>query len=458
MTLKKKIGLGLGIALGLVALCVLAAVVFLNTDASHRYILNVVIKEAQAATGARVDIANLSFHRARLGADFSNVTIRSPESNSGSPLFFADRVGIDIGLHLFHTPKIGVEDVTVDHPVIHLLFDSRGNSNLPHANASPSGSSTNIFDLAIGHFVLNRGEIFFNDTRVPIAADIHDLNARAAYQDLKSSYDAALSYRNGQVLYGDFAPFTHNLELALSAGTSGITLQSLVIHSGASSLQAQGTLTNYHAPSFEGSYQANLSMEELLSKLAKSESASRQTIKGLIDTNGKLTYRYSPSMGAMDSISVAGTFRSRSVQLQSPDLLASVENLSGDYGLKNGVLESRKIDADTMGGHVTARLVISQLADRAAGQLDAAVQGITIPAVRKALRAQELPGIRMDGKIQGNAQAKWHGSFMDLHVVSSARLAGTVSSASVENNRSGSFPLNGAAQVSYDGRREIVDV
>jgi len=458
MTLKKKIGVALGITLGFVVLVVLSAIVLLNTDAAHRYILSVVIKEVQAATSAHVDIANLSFHRTRLGADFSRFTIRSPQSNSGSPLFSADRVGIDIGLHLFHSPKIAVEDVTLDHPVIHLLIDSHGNSNLPHANASPSGSSTSIFDLAIGHFVLNRGELFYNDKRMPITADIHDLNARAAYQDLKSSYDAMLSYRNGQVLYGSFAPFTHDLELALTAGTSGIVLKSIVIRSGESSLQAQGALTNYEAPSFEGAYQASLSTKDLMKNGANSLNSSGQTIIGLIDTNGTLTYRNSADPAAIDNLSVTGTFRSPSVKFESADIRGSVENLAGDFGLKNGVLECHKIDADTMGGHVTARLVISQLADRAAAQFNATVQDIAVPAVREALRAQELPGIRMDGKIQGNVQAKWHGSFIDLQVVSNAQLAGTVNSASVGTTHSGSFPFNGAAQVSYDGPQEIVGV
>ena len=195
--------------------------------------------------------------------------------------------------------------------MIHLLIDSHGNSNLPQANASPSGSSTNIFDLAIGHFVLNRGELFYNDKRMPITADIHDLNARAAYQDLKNSYDATLSYRNGQVLYGSFAPFTHDLELALTAGTSGIVLKSLVIRSGESSLQAQGTLTNYPAPSFEGAYQASLSTQDLLKNRRKAPpNPPGKPSYGLIDTNGTLTYRNSAGPAAIDNLSVTGTFRS----------------------------------------------------------------------------------------------------------------------------------------------------
>ena len=458
MTLKKKIGLALGITLGIIALVVLSAIVLLNTDATHRYILSVVIKEVQVATGARVEIANLTFHRTRLGADFSGVTIRSPQSNSDSELFSLDRVSIDIGLHLFHSPKIAVEDVTLDHPVIHLLVDSHGNSNLPHANTSPSGSSASIFDLAIGHFVLNRGELFYNDKRMPVTADIHDLNARSAHQDLKNSYDATLSYRNGQVLSGSFAPFRHDLELALTAETSGIVLKSLMIRSGESALEAQGALTNYQAPSFSGNYMAILSMKDLLKNSAKSPKSSGQTINGLIDTNGTLTYRNSAGPATIDNLSVTGTFSSPRVQFETADIRGSAENLSGDYGLKNGVLECHKMDAEMMGGHVTARLVISQVTDRAAARFNASVQNVAVAAVREALRAQELPGIRMDGRIQGNAQAKWHGSFMDLQLVSNAQLAGAVSSASAGTTHSGSFPFNGAAEVSYDGPQEIIGV
>ncbi len=458
MTLKKKIGLALGIVLGIAVLVVLSAIVLLNTDAVHRYILSVVIKEVQVATGARVEIASLTFHRMRLGADFNGVTIRSHESNSGFQFFSLDRASIDIGLHLFHSPKIAVEDVTLDHPVIHLLIDSHGNSNLPHANASPSGSSTSIFDLAIGHFVLNRGELFYNDKRMPVTADIHDLNARAAYQELKNSYDATLSYRNGQVVSGGFAPFRHDLELAFTAETSGIILKSLVIRLGESALQAQGVLTNYQAPSFAGNYKAILSMKDLLKNSAKSPRSSGQNINGLIDTNGMLNYRNSADSEAIDNLSVTGTFRSPRVQFETADIRGSAENLAGDCGLKNGVLECNNMDAETMGGHVKARLVISQVTKLATGQFNANVQNVAVPAVRKALRSQELPGIRVDGRIQGNVQAKWHGSFRDLQLVSNAQLAGTVSSASAGTTHSSSFPVNGAAEVSYDGPQEIVGV
>src|ERR1700722_1225400 len=263
MTIKKKIGLALGIALACVALLALSAIALLNTNAAHRYLLSVVIKNIQAATGARVDIANVSFHHGLLGADFDQVMLRNPQSNSATPLFSADRVSIDVGLHPFHSPKIAVEDITLDHPVFRLLIDAQGKSNLPLANSSPSGSPTNIFDLAIGHFVLNRGEIYYNDRRVPISADIHELNARAAYEDLKRSYNATLNYKNGQVLYGSLTPFTHDLDLALTAGTSGVVLKSLAIRAAHSSLQAQGTLTNYQSPSFEGTYSATLSTKEL---------------------------------------------------------------------------------------------------------------------------------------------------------------------------------------------------
>jgi translocation and assembly module TamB len=456
MAIVRRMGITAAILLASLAILVAAALALLNTNAAHRYVLNLIMKEVQDATGERVEIDSFSFHRGRPGADFYSVTVHGPASNSGTPLFSADRVGIDIGFNLLHAPKIAVQDVTLDHPVVHVFVDSQGNSNLPHANSSASGSSTNVFDMAIGHFIVNRGEIFYNDRRLPVTADLRDLNARAAYEDLTRSYDARLSYREGQVRYDRFAPFTHNLEVSFEARASSVVLKSLVLETAGSSIRARGTLSDHESPSFEGSYQASLSTSELANLARKATNHSDQTIVGRIDTKGTLTYRSTPGRAAFNNLSMAGTLSGRTLHFDSSRFRASVQNLTADYGLKQGVLEARKLDADALGGHVTAHLAISQLAGKAAARFEAAVQGVVIAAVRDALHAQELPGIRMDGRIDGDLQATWRGSVQDLHLVSNGRLAGTVSSASAAVNRSSSFPFSGAAQVSYDGAAQVV--
>lgn len=458
MTIAKRIGLAVGILLGCVALLVIGALGLLSTNAAHRYVLQRITKEVQDATGARLDIAGFSIHWWRLGADFDQVTVNSSPSSAGTPLFSADRISVDAGLHLFHTPKIAIQDVELDHPVLHVSIDSQGKSNLPHRSGASSGRSLNVFHIAISHFIVNHGEFFYDNRRVPVEADLHDLNARAAYETLKKSYDTTLSYRDGNFRYDNYASVPHNLEAAFTAGPSGIALKSLVLRTASSTIQVQGTLTSYEPPLFQGSYQASLSMQEVLDDVEKGPRHSPQFLSGLVDTSGTLAYRGAPGEPVIDNFSLDGTVNGRVLKLDSPDYQAPVQNLAGEYTLKNGTLETREAEADTLGGHVSAHLVISQLARGADARLDAVAKKIAMPALRDALRLRELPGIRMDGLIDGNLHATWQGSLRDFQIFSDTKLAGTVSSVSATVNRSVLFPVNGAAQFTYDRNRKIVAV
>jgi uncharacterized protein involved in outer membrane biogenesis len=287
MAKVKKIGLWIGtVLICALLLASISVVVLVHTDFARRYVLKFATQEIHDAIGGRVEIGSVSIHWASLGADFYGITIHGAESASDVPLFSADRASINFRLHLFRSSKLAIEDVTLDHPVLRLSFDSKRGSNLPPASNATSSSSGNLFDVAIGHFVLTGGEIIYNDRHFPIAADVRDLDARAVYESATPSYSATLSYRDSIVIYGTLAPFTHDLQASLTASPSSLTLKSLLVRSGSSSLKAQGQLTNYSSPSLTGSYQASLSSGELAKILTPFPATARRPIAGQIDTDG----------------------------------------------------------------------------------------------------------------------------------------------------------------------------
>ena len=53
--------------------------------------------------------------------------------------------------------KIDLNEIVIDHPSLYLAVDQNGRTNLPATpSAAPGSRPTNVFDLAIGHFVINR--------------------------------------------------------------------------------------------------------------------------------------------------------------------------------------------------------------------------------------------------------------------------------------------------------------
>ena len=209
------------------------------------------MQRIQGAVGARVEIQNFSFHGTNLGADFYGIRIRGTESNQQAPLFAADRVSVGLRIHLFQPKKFDLQEVTIDRPMTRISIDSSGKSNMPPSRNSPSGASSSLFDMAIGHFVLNNGEIFYNDRHAMVTADVRNLDSHVSYSEVEKSYDGTLSYREAQIRYGSLAPFTHELRATFSAAPSGLALKSLTLQSRASTIRAHGQMTNYAEPSFD---------------------------------------------------------------------------------------------------------------------------------------------------------------------------------------------------------------
>lgn len=334
-----------------------AAILLLNTNYAHRYFLSLIVQHIQDAVGVPVEIKNISFHRTNLGADFFGIKVHGAESDQQPTLFSADRVAVGLGLHLFQSKKIDLQEVIIDRPVMHLSVDSDGKSNMPPSRSSASEGSSSVFDMAIGHFVMNNGEIFYNDRHAMVTADVRNLDSQISSGSLKKSYDGTVSYHDARIQYGSLAPFTHDLGATFSATPSGLALKSLILQTRASSIRAHGQVANYADPSFDGSYEARLSTREL-SELFRNSAVP----DGQIDTDGTVAYKRSAGDPAINALSLTGTFSGRNLDMLLSEVRASFQNVSGEYHLDRGNLEVRNVEAGVLGGHISGMLLISHLA------------------------------------------------------------------------------------------------
>ena len=453
-----RIGRIIAVLLGGAAILVVAGILFLNTGYAHRYILRLTTDRLQQATGARVEIGDLAFHRAHLGADFYRIQIYSDFSSKGEPLFSADHVSVDIGLHLFQSRKVEVNDVTLDHPVLRVAIDAQGASNLPRpatTSVSSSESPINLFDMAVSHLQVNGGELFYNDRRIPVTAELRDLQAQAAYASLTKTYNSSINYRDARVHYGTLAPFTHDLQLSFAANPSGVKIQSLRLQSGLSRIQAQGELANYASPVLNGTYQASLATSQIENIFSSAVRRSPEAISGQVDAQGTFSYRNNPDRTTVDNLFVDGKLSGPAVQWQSLKNTISARNLSADFVLQQNTLDVTHLRANLWGGQAAGELQISDVTGKAASRLRADLQGADLPALRSALVGADLSQVRVGGRLGGSLRADWHGSGENFQLASSVHLSGTVSSTA---NATDSFPVSGEGQFTYNGPAQIVTV
>ena len=298
--------------IGLAACCVLAIVfvaggLVIRSRAFHRYLLAIVVKQAQHAVGGRVNIGDFTLRLADMRADLYRIAIHGTEPGLQKPLLWAGHLTVVLKLVSLSRRQINLQEIEVDHPVVHFLVNEHGHNNLPAIPPAPPGKKpTSIFDLAVRRFVLRQGEIYYNDLETPLEAELRDFHAQISFDASKARYDGSLAYRQGLVRYGEYNPLEHDLEAQVSATPSGLTLSSLRLASGSSRITAQAHMQDYSNPLVDGSYDVVLATSEVR-KLLRNDSLPA----GMISTRGTVHYRALAGQPFINSLAVQG-------QLQQP--------------------------------------------------------------------------------------------------------------------------------------------
>src|SRR5437763_618054 len=100
----------------------------------------------------------------------------------------------------------------VKAPVVNLTVNKEGRSNLPTPPPSDTKSSTNVFDLAVGHVLLTNGAVYLRDQKVPVYANLYNLRTKVSFSQLQKKYSGSMGYDKGTIYYGALKPLPHTLE------------------------------------------------------------------------------------------------------------------------------------------------------------------------------------------------------------------------------------------------------
>jgi translocation and assembly module TamB len=427
------------------------SVLVVRSRSFHRYLLGVIIEQAAQATGGRVEIGDFAFRWSGLEVDLYRVVLHGTETDPGAPLFSADHIAAGLRLISLRRQKVSLNDLVIDRPMIRVLVGVQGQSNLPQSPPRPAGSKPiDVFELAVGHFALNNGTLYYNDKYTPLAADVQDLDAQASFNAAAQAYDGSLAYRQARVQFGAYNPLLHDLQVRFTAAPAGLTLSSFQLRSGSSWLKAQLRLENYSNPSVAGSYQADV-LTKQLAQLLKEGSLPLGEIK----TQGTLNYKTESGRPAVERLVLDGKFSSPALAVNLPQARSTVRTVAADYHLEKGTLEVRGLQADVLGGHVAGRLSVTNLSGTPQTRVETDIRDLSLASARDALEARALPGVGITGRMNGRVQASWRGSLRDLQVQSDSTIAGSLAGQPEAENGFHSLPVEAAIHLAYDGRGQV---
>jgi len=444
---KKIVLWAIAVIAVLVAGTVTTLVLLLDHSQSFRRdILAKVERSVQDSTGAKLEVRDFSLQLSNLTLDLHNIVVHGREADPERPLLQADHLQVGLTIDSLLHKKWHVRNILIDHPVARLAVNKAGENNLPQPPHKNTSSQTNIFDLAVRDLKLDRGEIYYNDQKTPLDAQVHDFQFNANYQTAENKYSGYLGYSAGRVVYGAYAPVEHSLQARFGLTPETFTLEKLELAAGRSRLALNASANNYSAPNVtaEGKYEADLATADL-KRILKNPSLPTGTVR----VEGQLKYQADPHLPLLEAVSVAGNVSSPALAVKTPSLQAEVRNLYARYTLAHGNAEVQEMRARVLGGTLSGKLSIRDVAGAGIAQLQASVKDLSIDEAEKATGQKALAQTHLSGRVSADATAHWAKTLDNLAAHADATLQASL-------GQKPATPLNGIIHADYDAARQEV--
>jgi translocation and assembly module TamB len=448
-------------ALALLALIVTATgigIVLFRSQAFHHYLFGKLQQSASKSLNTAVSARDFRLHLSPISADLYGVVVRGSGPNGQPPLLAVDHVRVVIKILSVVRRSWSLNDIEIDHPVAHLAVDEQGQTNLPPRSSTPS--NTNVFDLAIGHARLDGGEVYYGDRKFLVDADLHELSFRSAYDGAQGGrYFGRLAYRDGRLTCDNYAPMAHDFSASFDATRQELRLRPAVLAIAGSRLDLEATLRNYDNPKVDVNYRGEIDTAQLR-RIMRSASVP----SGVLRLTGSAHYEAPPSGPAgaavspagvenrslLDALSAQAELSSGALSVQASGARAEVRDLLARLNLSHGNLDIPEMRLTVLGGTLSARASVANLAGEQRGHLSASLRGASMAELQAQAQAQtqmktaSINQVRLGGVVNADADARWLGSIRNL----AAKLDATIQSSLTARQQPGAVNAATAPVVS----------
>ncbi|HEV2697906.1 MAG TPA: hypothetical protein VGU90_07930, partial [Terriglobales bacterium] len=447
---KKGVGWA-AISIGALLLIVIVSAFFLlRSQGFHRWVLAKLVQQASQSTGARVELQNFDLHLKSLTADIYGLTIHGTEASGEKPLLQVQKVSVSIKIISILHRKVNLSQLLVDSPVINLTVNKEGRSNLPTPPPSNKKSSTNVFDLVVGHVLLSNGAIYVRDRKLPVYANLYDLRAEITFSHVQKKYSGTMGYDKGTIYYGALRPLPHSLQAKFDASPSELNLNPLVLTVGGSHVKLDANVRDYSSTAVAtGRYDVALHTQDFAG-------LSTASTAGDITLAGTMNYKDVPNRPMLANAKLNGNVNSNGLALETDQAQVKLEKLSGRYELANGNFKAEGFAFNLLNGTLKADGTIQHLDSTPQSRFHLAIANVSLQALKSSLRSYSNQSVPVSGSIDAQADAAWTGTMKTLKASSSIRMRGSVIARN--QSRSDNFPLNANVRVNYDGPRNLISV
>jgi translocation and assembly module TamB len=326
-------------------LALLGAVIYINSDSFQAYVRGRLVAELERISGGRAEVGSFHVVPFHMQIEVRNITLRGSEPPSDVPLAHADHLVAQVKVISFLRKQFGFHSLTLEHPVVHIAIAADGTTNIPVIkalqNVSEQRSLEQVFALSIDHLSVQNGELIWADRSVPLDFTADDSALQMDYSYLHRHYESHFTVAKVDTVFDGFRPFSWTADLKFNLGPRSAEIESLQWSSGRSTLQANGRISNFQSPRFDGRYESHFDLQEAAA-IARRHDVSA----GAADFKGTGTW-------SANEFQSSGSLVLRDLALQNDQVGFKKAFATSDYIVTDQQIRLSKIQAKALGGVLT---------------------------------------------------------------------------------------------------------
>jgi translocation and assembly module TamB len=412
----------LAVLAGMLAL--VGLVWYSTTDSFQCLARRRLIAGLEKMTGGKVELGRLQAIPLGFRIDITNLTIHGREKPGEVPYAHVDRLVAHVKVISILERELGFDSLLLDHPTVHVILYREGTTNQPQpsvTNSSAKSPVETLFSLSIGRLDVRKGELLWEDQRVPLDFVANDVAVGMSYSHFRRRFESYVILGKVDTTFKESRPFAWRAEAQFDLGRNYIDVSSLKWSSNGSHLEASGRLSDFHQPRIEGKYKGTLDLGQI-SSIAR----ARELRAGLADVEGKGSW-------SLGQFRAEGKLRARQLDWRTPNLTVQNAELSSDFWLTDHQLRLTKMDGRLLGGSAVGDLEISnwlssttppppalmkgkKLPEEQKGLIRLRLKDISVAVLAKSLStpARPLTEANFAGIANGSVDAHWRGSLATL--------------------------------------------
>src|SRR5947209_13074371 len=200
---------------------------YVTTDSFQQMARNRVVAGLERATGGRVELGSVHAVPWRRQVEVRDLTIHGKEAAGEQPYVHVDNMIAVINLSSALGAKLAFHSLILQRPVIHIIFYPDGSTNQPTPAQEGNAALERLFAISARQLEVRKGELFWQDQRIPLDFTSNDVSANLNYSFLHQRYSGDLTIGSAETRFDGFRPLAWTARSAFTFDRNGLQVQSL---------------------------------------------------------------------------------------------------------------------------------------------------------------------------------------------------------------------------------------